>query len=61
MIDELEESTPDCCECKYCESEEEDSYNCKYLRENKAFFYSDSLDTAENCKYYEVKETVKEK
>jgi len=43
----------DCSKCKHFEDRGADEYSCKYLREGKVVFQSDSTDTAESCPYYE--------
>ena len=43
----------DCSKCKHFEDRGTDEYSCKYLREGKVVFQSDSTDTAESCPYYE--------
>lgn len=43
----------DCSKCKHFEGRGTDEYSCKYLREGKVVFQSDSTDTAESCPYYE--------
>lgn len=46
------EKLPDCSKCVHYEEIDKYHYTCKYIREGKTRFVSDSTDTAEDCKYY---------
>ncbi len=52
---DLEESDKDCTNCRKFIPKGEFQYTCKPMQQKKHYFCSDSLDTAERCKYYEYK------